>query len=142
MDRIFNDFLDFCIDEASEDRVSVENDTYRVEILFNHQIYYILKAQPHHPVPVGRWMDFWDPDIQEIVGLTKSQYEKLDPRKRMEADAQVQLQKYIDREFWDEYAREYYHDEWISWWKGGGYKLAQTEGPEAQNAYWKERLNQ
>lgn len=141
MDDAFNSLLNSCIYESSVDRVSVENDTYRVEILLNHQIYYILKSQPHYPVPAGEWMGFWDPDIQEVVGLSKRQYDKLDSQKRMEADAQVQLKKYVDIEFWDLYACEYLSDEWSSWWKSGGSELSQSKGIAAANQYWKERLN-
>lgn len=49
--------------------------------------------------PTGFWMNMWDPDLLEICGLSKTQYEKLPLKDRMAADAKVQAVKYVATEF-------------------------------------------
>lgn len=114
--------------------VSVENDEYRVEIQKGSYRYFIFnKKIPNKPVPTGIWMGFWDDDIEKITGLDMKTYDSLPEIEQAKADAKVQLEKYVPKQFWNQYAEFYYPEEYK--------KHGRTGSWVERNKYWKKRLN-
>jgi hypothetical protein len=58
-----------------------------------------VKAGVDRPAPHGLWMGFWDPDLKEVCGLTKSQYARLPLLGKATADAKVQAVKWAPKMF-------------------------------------------
>lgn len=104
--------------------VSVTEGEYTVHVMPSHRMI-ITKAGEPRPAPVGKWMGWWDPDIQEVHGLSEEQYSKLSLNEQAKLDAVVQAKKYAP----SEYASHFYnfwhpkeYEKW--WWDEGGAQLA------------------
>jgi hypothetical protein len=74
-----------------------ENPQYYVLPWFGH--YIIVKEGDPRPVPTGRWMRFWDRDIEEVLNISEEQYNAAPIEQRALMDAAVQAIKYVPEQF-------------------------------------------
>lgn len=84
----------------------VEDDEYKVMITWSGTLY-IKKSDPSHPVPHEWWMGFWAPDLEEVLGVSKEQYDSSTMEQKAKYDAEVQLKKYVHHEYNELYAKWY-----------------------------------
>lgn len=114
--------------------VSVSKDGYTINIM-SHGRKILQKVGIKNPAPAGNWMGFWDPDLKPYV--SKKDYEKATKEEKMKWDAQVQLDKYIPDQFYEDYARFWMikdHEKW--WFDEGGSRMS----GKAENTYWKKKV--
>lgn len=52
-------------------------------------------------IQCGRFCDYWDPDLQEVLGLSKATYRAMNLDQRAAANARVQLAKYAAHDFFN-----------------------------------------
>jgi hypothetical protein len=118
---------------------TVTGNGYKVHIMQGEGRYIIEKDGVKLPAPGGKWMGFWDPDLKKYA--SEVQYDRASPEQQMQWDAQVQLDKYVDDQFYENYAGFWMikqHDDW--WWSGGA-DLARSN-QKAVEEYWKKQIKQ
>jgi len=80
--------------------VTVENAEFGMSIMRNGRKIAFHLQHRDCPIATGKWLGFWDRDLQEVCGIDKSTYDELSIENQMAADATVQLTKYIPTQFW------------------------------------------
>ena len=94
---------------------------------------------PNHPVVLGLFMDWWEPDHKKYFGVTKQQwYSDLSYIERAEIEAALQLKLWVRKEYYTEFAIIYTPELYNKWWSEGGKYLSLSI--EESNEYWKNLL--
>ncbi len=78
--------------------VSYSHGDYTTATMSNRVHLFIRKGDPK-PAPAGTWQGWWDPDLEEVLGVSSSDYSKMSYKEKMLADAKVQTIKYAAGEF-------------------------------------------
>jgi hypothetical protein len=102
--------------------VTYTHGEYTVKILPSHSTI-VIKKGDLRPVFMGSWMGWWDPDLQEVAGVSEDQYAKMTYQERAKADAKVQAVKYAAREYTelrDKFWKDSTKNAWCPTGPGGG----------------------
>ena len=105
----------------------------------------VKNSLPNYPVYGGLFMGWWEPDHLKYFGITEKQwYKHLSYAERSEIESALQLKLWTRIEFYSRFAEMYSskeHDKW--WWDEDGSKAFRDreDSIEAENEYWKNRLN-
>lgn len=137
-------FPDVVIAEYTEGpwsaQIVIEDDQSGEDALFGRKGRYLIYNRDFsdQPVPQGYWMDFWDKDLKEICGVRSEKgYLKLTVGERARRNCMVQVRKYIPEQYFYNYARHHYPEQYEDWWQAHGMSMG---GWVNENAYWKKRI--
>lgn len=119
---------------------SAESDKFKVVILNNFRLLYIKKDNPNHPVPVGKWMDWWESDHRAEFGVTEEQYKNLSIKERASLESKLQLKLWISKEYYNNYAEFYLPQEYDKWWWDEDGATKKMRDFDYGNEYWKQKL--
>jgi 8-oxo-dGTP pyrophosphatase MutT (NUDIX family) len=101
------------------------------------QCYVVKKGLELLPVPNGLWMDYWEKDHYKYFGISESAYLELSLRLRAELEQKLQLELWVEKQFWENFARFYLPKMYNDWWVSAGMK-ARASG--SSNKYWQDKL--
>lgn len=114
------------VSETSSDR------KFTVVILKNSRIIYIKNNDSTHPVPADYFIGQWTEDYKKF-GVTELVWDRLSPEDKASIEVKRQVKQIVKEKYYDLYARFYKGEEYVKWWKEGGYKTALAGHA---NDYW------
>jgi len=97
--------------EVSVSRHSINSGSIRrfPYLVYNHNF-------SEKPAFSGFWMNFYDKDYMEVHHMSKAKYDMLSDEERAKLDAEIQIKKYIEDEFYNKYMETYNNVMWDKLW--------------------------